>query len=496
MRVPGANFWSALALGLLLSACAKAPIASVSEAERDIIAANMMRDIATLASDEFGGRRPGTDGERLALDYITGRYAKIGLVSGTNDPGSAWRAPVPLVSTVPETGSISISRTARAKPVELSAEQTAVFSAARQERVADGELVFVGYGKSMPERDAINGRVAVLLGEPGKSPARRSELFKSDPAAVLTVVKTVEQIEVVQQVFGRERLALNTGEAATLSAFVTEGELSRVLGEDQWQQLLEAASDSQFEATPLGARISLTSRSKRREFTSYNAIAKLPGSVENSGAVLLLAHWDHLGDCGGQSEPDQVCNGAVDNASGIALMLELASRLSAAGPFDRDIYFLATSAEEAGLLGAKAFVDNPPIPLESVVAAFNFDTVAIAPAGTPLGFVGQGRTALDPLVENVVKMAGREIGDPDFAESFVQRQDGWALLENGVPALFLSSAFASQDVLGPYLEGKYHRPTDDISAIELGGAIDDLLLHEELVKRVADTSSWPGRAGE
>ena len=130
------------------------------------------------------------------------------------------------------------------------------------------------------------------------------------------------------------------------------------------------------------------------------------------------------------------------------------------------------------------------MPLDSIVAAFNFDTVAIAPAGTALGFVGEGRTPLDGLVRETAAEAGRQLGNKEFAESFVRRQDGWALLEQGVPAVFLSSAFASEIVLGPYMAEDYHRPTDQLGYIELGGAIDDLLLHEELVRRTASTAGY------
>jgi len=172
-------------------------------------------------------------------------------------------------------------------------------------------------------------------------------------------------------------------------------------------------------------------------------------------------------------------------------MLELARLLAASGPHDRDIYVLATSAEEAGLLGARAFVANPPMPLDTIVAAFNFDSVAIAPAGGKVGFVGEGQTPLDAIVTQVVSESEREFGDKGYANSFLKRQDGWVLLERGVPSVMITSAFASEIVLGPYLASNYHSPSDEVDAVELGGAIEDLLLHAELVRRIADTSLYP-----
>ena len=171
-------------------------------------------------------------------------------------------------------------------------------------------------------------------------------------------------------------------------------------------------------------------------------------------------------------------------------MLELARRLSATGPHDRDIYFLATSAEESGLLGARSFVEAPPVPLDTIVAAFNFDTVAVAPAGSPIGFIGEGRTPLDGIVRDVLDAARRDLGDQELAAQFVRRQDGWVLLDEGVPAVLLSTTFGSEEVLTRYLSGDYHRPSDEVGIIELGGAIDDLLLHEELIRRVANTSLY------
>ena len=119
------------------------------------------------------------------------------------------------------------------------------------------------------------------------------------------------------------------------------------------------------------------------------------------------------------------------------------------------------------------------------MAAFNFDSVAIAPTGAPVGFIGEGRTDLDELVLQTMTEAGRSLGDRAYAARFLQRQDAWVLLQKGVPALVISSAFGSAIYSGPFFNGAYHSPDDEADAIELGGAIDDLLLHEELVGRLA-----------
>jgi aminopeptidase YwaD len=208
--------------------------------------------------------------------------------------------------------------------------------------------------------------------------------------------------------------------------------------------------------------------------------------------VLLLAHWDHLGECGAADAADRICNGAVDNASGLAVMIELARRLKAGPPLERDVYVLATTAEEAGLLGARAFVKGTPLPLGSIVAAFNFDMLALAPAGSQVGFIGRGQvSALDTAILAEITRTGRTEGDRALADSFVRRQDGWVFQQQGVPAVLLSSTYGSRGVLQPFLSSRYHQPGDEPGAIELGGAIDDLLLHERLIRQLADPARYP-----
>ena len=108
--------------------------------------------------------------------------------------------------------------------------------------------------------------------------------------------------------------------------------------------------------------------------------------------------------------------------------------------------------------------------------------------------MGEGETSLDPIIKQVVTEAGRELGDREFANSFIRRQDGWALVQEGVPAVMISSAFSSATILTPYLSSDYHRASDEIERIELGGAVDDLLLHEELIRRIANTTTYPAPA--
>lgn len=487
--------WGRHVLGVLLcavlAACATMPPPPDPVAERTAIAAHMMRDIEMLASDEFGGRKPGTPGEERTVAYLVERMQGIGLVSGTNDPGSAWRAPVDLISAEPLESNITV-RTRRGA-FEMPQDSSAAYSFARRALIDGVEVVFVGRGTQDIPASAINGRIVVKL-QDDSFPAPRETLFEAKPAAVLVVVPGDGGLDDERMRYEQEKLFPAREDSERLIAFVTQEAFTKALPSGLWERLLAEAEREDFRFRRMEATIAIDVQSERREFTSSNVIGLLPGQLRGAGAVVLMAHWDHFGECA-PGTPNPICNGAVDNASGVALMLELARRLKAIGPFDRDIYFVATSAEEFGLLGVKAFAASPPMPLDTIVAAFNFDTVAVAPPGGTFGFIGEGRTTLDDLVRQVLGEQRRELGNRAFAESFLRRHDGWVLLEAGVPSVLISTAFGSEIALGPYLASDYHRPSDEVDRIELGGAIDDLLLHEELVKRVASASRYPGRTG-
>lgn len=476
---------------LMLAACARAPLTTAPPMpERAAIEERLRADIAMLASDDFGGRKPGTPGEDKTLAFLEQRMAEVGLVSGTGDPGSYWRMPVDLVATLPQSGQLTLTKGRTSIIVPES--QAAVFTPRRRALATSGPgtgvpVVFVGYGDGSVLGDAMAGAVALMLADPGRDAARREALFRQRATAVVTVVP---QASALPRLLEAERVQLARDEVDTLAVHVTEAALTDVLGKRRWQMLKADAQQADFTPIELTLAITIEASAERREYASHNLVGMIPGAVPGSGAVLLLGHWDHLGECGPPEAADRICNGAVDNASGIAVMLELARRLKAGPPLDRDIYVLATTAEESGLLGAQAFAAAPPVPLSGIVAAFNLDMLALAPAGSPVGFVGAGRTPLDPLILAEIARSGRRTGDEALAESFVPRQDGWALLQEGVPTVLLSSAFGSRAVLGPYLSSRYHRESDSADGIELGGAIDDLLLHEALIRQLASTATY------
>ncbi len=478
------------AAALTVSGCASTQNARDFETQFALAQTALAEDIAVLASDEFLGRRPGTEGEIKTLDFMERELKRAGLVSGTNDPANPWRAPVGLVTTVAQSGNVIL--TIEGSEVLLDASDATVLTGSSRALVEGAELVYVGSAAAGVDADAVSGKVAILQGEPGKSPARRAKLFDQGAIAVITLVETQNSILSLRNSAGRERFQLASSVDDAISAYVTRAAMAEAIPgwEGYVEQLEELLKENSSAVLPLSATARIEASTDRREVTSHNLIGKLPGTNPDAGAVLMLAHWDHFGECGELGDEDRLCNGAADNASGVAAIIELARRLARSGPHDRDIYVLGTTAEEWGLLGAEAFAENPPLPLDEIVAAFNFDTVALAPRGGAIGFIGEGETPLDPLVAQAIANSGRDQGSRILAEQFLQRQDGWALLQRGVPAIVISSAFGDEDRLNDYLSTRYHSADDEIEGMELGGAVEDLLLHQSLIEQVASVEGY------
>ena len=477
-------------LVLFASACASTSGYRVSDSEYTELEGALRTHVEVHASEELEGRRPGTRGEELTLSYLQDELEQIGFISGTNDPGNFWRAPVPLVSTTPVDSRIKFTKSGRF--ITLPPEQSVAFSTTRRALVGEADMVFVGYAKDDVSPELLNGKVAVMLSEPGRSPARRATLLANGAVSVITSVESDETIAQIRQALASERLQLESQFEDSLVGFVSAGALAGVIGENRWTTLLETAQSDAFEPVELDLKATVEASSVRRDIRSANLIARLPGSDPDAGAILLLGHWDHFGICRDETEPDRLCNGAIDNASGLAVIIELSRRLAARGQLERDLYVLGTTAEEWGLLGTVAFVENPPIDLENIVAAFNFDTVALAGRGEPIGFIGEGESQLSDTIVSIIEESGRSVGDRELAAQFTRRQDGWILSQAGVPTAMLSSAFGREEILTGYLSGDYHQPTDEVEGIILSGAVEDLLLHETLIRHIADPGKYPG----
>lgn len=491
----------ALALPLLLAARGDAR----KDRREPPLQAALREQIAILASDEFGGREPGTPGETKTLKYLAGLWFDIGLESGTNDPGHAWFVPVDLVARRPAQSRASFLKGKRR--FVATPDDVFVVTSGLRSLADNAPLFFVGDGTGpVPARQELAGRIAVLLdslpagADPDRFADRAGRLLDGGASAVLTVLDGDRGMADLRAFRGRAAYGLKGGrQGGDIEAWASAEFVERLLAggtEGGVAGLRATARAPGFVPRPLAATATLEATSRESQIHTHNLIGKLAGRNPDAGAVMLVAHWDHFGVCGADGAKETICNGAVDNASGVAVISAAAALLSKGRQPERDIYFLATTGEELGLLGAQAFAESPPVPLRKLVAVFNVDSVAIAPAGSPFAVLGAGRTGLDPGIEAVAKRTKRKLVRPPWADAMLKRQDGWAFLQHDVPAVEVSTALTDQARLDAFMDTRYHRPADKmIPGLELGGAADDVGMLVDLARYFADPLQWPMSKG-
>jgi Peptidase family M28 len=455
--------------------------------------------IATMASDEFEGREPGTAGEAKTLEYLSKAWAAAGLKPGAS--GGKWLEPVPLLRRGPETA-VSTFYVNNSK-LRFAADEIVLVGRDAQYQAGKLPLVFAGHGVGSDGKppSGVAGKAVFILADGAdflpdnmkSARSRREALIAAGAEAVIAVAGEQFDYSAYRRQFMARPIALASQdkraplEGAVSAKFMVA--LVTASGGD-WDKLRIAAKAADFGAKPLGITADFDVRSAVTQFNSHNVIGKISGKKPKSGAVVFMGHWDHLGLCRPEGEADRICNGAVDNASGMAVLTEVARKL-ARSKHDRDIYFVGTTAEESGLLGAQAFADKPVIPLESMVVALNIDTIAVAPKGSKVVIIGRGTTQLDSAIEAIIRKAKRIIEPSTESNAYLKRQDGWVLTQKGVPALMIGGSFSDQERLELFLSSDYHGPDDEYSkAMELGGAAEDATLHVMLGRYFASAKKY------
>jgi hypothetical protein len=486
----------------LLLFAASAVFAQAPARDRPIVADDLRRHVQVLASDEFQGRAPATEGETRTINYIVEQFRARGLEpAGVND---SWFQPVGLVERT--TRSTRVSWTANGRALEFAQDRIALQGRDPRINLANAPVVFAGHGIQIASRGIdqlaganLNGAVVILLFDApqldGIPPfaQRVRAVTDAGAAAVIALTGADMQWNFVTRNYQRPTTKLAAQavpplvgamplEAAQALIAAAGGDLARIL---------DAQPGSSFRAVALPLRASIDVETEVRPYTSNNVIGRIRGSGGGAESLLYLGHWDHFGLCRPEGEEDRICNGAVDNASGIASLIEIAGRLSRGPRPARDILFLATTAEEIGLLGAEYFATHPTVPLASIAAAVNLDTVAIHAPGTPVAVIGRGVATLDAVVDATIAAAGRQLDSDGEADSFVTRQDGWALTRAGVPAVMVGGSFSDMAALQRFLEGSYHAPDDELGPdTPLAGAAEDASLMVMLGRRLADPAVY------
>lgn len=526
----------------LLLSCGRPAAPDLNPALSSITAGDLLRHTKVLSSDEFEGRAPGSPGEGRTVAYLTAEFQKLGLEPG--NPDGTYVQRVPLVGLTAQT---EVRLLAGGKPVSVKAREEIVAYSRRvlpEVRVDNSEIVFCGYGVTAPEYgwddfkgvDVKGKTLLVLINDPAipdpADPSRLDErMFKGKAmtyygrwtykyekatelgaAAVLIVHETGPAgypFAVVGGSWGRENLDLrrpdgNRGRVPVEGwiAWEKAAELVRLAGKDL-HELKRQALERDFRPAPLNATASFRVKNAIREVDSHNVLAKLPGAdpALRDEYVIYTAHWDHLGKDPSR-KGDQIFNGALDNASGVAVLLEIAEAFTRLAPKPkRPVLFLSVTAEEYGLLGAKHYAENPLYPLAKTLAIINMD--GVNPWGRTKDFViiGLGNTTLDDLFAEEAKAQGRVIKpDAEPEKGFFYRSDHFEFAKLGVPASHSDagteylgqSAEYAQQKRDEYTAHDYHKVTDEVKPDwDLSGAVEDTQLLFRVGYRVAQGERWP-----
>ena len=488
--------------------------------------------IKELSSDEMQGRNPGTEGAKITKNFIASEFKKNGLTP----LGKTFFQEVPAVSSlVVDKSFFTISFRDQDKKFDYGSE--VVFWSKRnkgEQIIRSSDLVFVGYGIVAPEYkwndyagvDVKGKTVIMLVNDPGFDTGKLrlfngsamtyygrwtykfEEAARQGAAAAIIIHEenaAAYPWSVVENSWTGPQLDLqrkNLGiDRCILESWISLESANNILeftGFD-YLTLKEFALDRNFQAFTLkGLKLTATIKSDINYFSSHNLIGFKKGTINPDEFIIFMAHWDHLGltDKG----KDKIYNGAVDNATGVAGIIELA-RLFKNIDTDRSLIFLATTLEESGLLGSEFFANYPPIDLANVVAGFNFDGILPTGKTKDMAVIGYGASELEELLERQLLKEGRYINpDPNPEKGFFYRSDHISFAKRGVPVLFSDDGFdlidggkiAGMEKLYDYTLNKYHAVNDEYDeSWNLEGLEQNINTIFSISLQLANSNTWP-----
>ncbi|MFQ5570091.1 MAG: M28 family metallopeptidase [Rhodothermales bacterium] len=518
--------------GLLLFGCTSDPRTPALES---ITTEYLAAAIETLASDAFEGRGPSSEGEERTIAFLRDEFQRIGLEPGNGD---SFFQEVPLVAiTAQGAPALTVSGGGATTALAFGDDQVVwTKRVVEQSALENSDLVFVGYGVVAPEYDwndyegvDVRGKtVVILVNDPGF--ATQDEALFNGNAMTYYGRWTYKYEEAARQgaagaLVIHDMAPAGYGWGTVRSSWTgpqfdlvsDDGNMSRVAVEgwitlDAAQQLfaqarqdLDAlrarAAQRGFEAVPLGLQASVSITNTLERSTSNNVLAVWPGSDRADEYVVYMGHWDHLGRDAGL-EGDQIYNGALDNATGTAGLLELAEAYTRLGERpSRSILFLAVTAEEQGLLGSAYYATHPVYPLNKTVAAINMDVLNHLGPMNDITVVGYGNSELDDYLEEAAAEAGRVVrSDPEPEKGFYYRSDHFSFAKEGIPALYTDAGIDhveygeawTLEQREEYTAHNYHKPSDEYDPNwDLTGAVDDLELLFTVGYRLATSAAFP-----
>ncbi|MDG3006331.1 M28 family metallopeptidase [Paludisphaera mucosa] len=541
-HVGGALAIAAVVLGLSVAAAADDRLKPALEA---IQPDGILKRIGVLASDEFEGRGPGTPGEEKTAAYLVEQLKAMGLKPG--NPDGTYEQAVPLVGFQ----ATEVRGAFHAPNGELGLEFPKNFVAvsrrlAPEVKVENSDAVFVGYGVVAPEYGwddykgvDLRGKTLIMLvndpavPDPKDPNALDPAMFKgkamtyygrwtykyeiaAEKGAAAAILIHEEgpagyPFSVVQGSWSRENFGIDeppqegVPPRSAVEGWVdveTAGKLLQACGQDL-AALKKAALDRAFQPVPLNAKAEFTIKTSLRKVQSRNLVAKVEGAdpALKDQYVVYTAHWDHLGR-DAKAEGDPIYNGAIDNASGVATVLEIAEGITKlAPPPRRSTLFLFVTAEEKGLLGSKYYAGHPLYPLDKTLANINIDGINAWGPTKDVISIGMGQSNLDDLLIELAGAKGRVVKpDAEPEKGAYYRSDHFEFAKKGVPALdpeggrdYIGKAPGyGQQKQDEYTKNDYHKPSDQIKPDwDLTGAVEDARLMLEVGVRVADGDRWP-----
>lgn len=518
------------------------PRATTHSAADAIDAADLSRITRELSADSFQGRGPAGPGEAPTLEYLENAYRDLGLVpmgDARESGGRSYLQEVPMVGITadPRTASLSFKGPGLSRQLQYGPEFVAWTESELASVEVETPLVFVGYGVVAPEEEwddyadtDVSGKVVVMLvndpphpddsrfgGEAmtyyGRWTYKYEEAARQGAAGAL-LIHTTESAgygwNVVESSWSGEQFGLPPAPGSTspvpLQGWITS-DVARSLFEDSGHDLSELrarAAEAPMEPVELGVTVRAHLDNEFRRIISYNVLGTVEGDDPEvvDEHVLVTAHWDHLG-VGSPVDGDEIYNGAMDNATGVAALLEIAEAFATRQPgARRSALFIATTAEEQGLLGATWYTQHPAVPPQASLAVINIDGLNVWGPTEDVTVIGLGNTTLDDLLAEVLEDQGGRTPtpDPEPEQGYFYRSDHFPFAKVGIPALYTDTGvrFAGRppeyavEVRAAYRENHYHQPSDEFDPDwDFTGAAEDVRALYRVALRVAQTHEWP-----
>ena len=524
------TFYAIALAGLTFAGCTKSEKAeSPAEIDGKIFA----KQIAVLASDSLEGRKPFSAGEEKTIRYLKTEFEKLGLKPGNGD---SYFQKVPMVDILSKPAGQLVIKNDKGSVAFNYLDDFVAASRHVQDQVklTDSELIFAGYGIVAPEYgwndyqglDVRGKTVVVLVNDPGFGDStlfkgktmtyygrwtyKFEEAARQGAAGVLIVHDTKPASygwAVVRSGWSKSKLYLNSDDN-NMSRAAVEGWISMESAKKLFKlanvsdTLLTAAGRKGFKPVPLKVRTSLVINNTIKKSTSNNVLALLPGTDRKDEYIIYTAHWDHFGK-GEAINGDSVYNGAADNASGTAALLEIASAFTKLEKKpSRSILFLSVTAEEQGLLGSDYYTSHPVYPINKTVADINMDVLQPFGKMKDIIIVGKGQSDLDEYADEAAGKQGRTTrGEPDPSGGWYFRSDHFNFAKVGIPSLYIENGSVSvthgeawgEAQKKDYNDNRYHSPADEYSpSWDLSGIIEDMQLVFEVGKKLSYESTFPG----